>query len=93
MNVKTPATISPPKVTERRPTREEAEAAVRTLLLWAYKAYGAWGVKKMYGRESEGTLRSTFVIDARGHVAAAWPSVKVAGHVEKVLAFIENELA
>lgn len=58
-----------------------------------HQAYGAWGIKKMYGRESEGTLRSTFVIDARGHVAAAWPSVKVPGHVEKVLAFIENELA
>ena len=35
VNVKTPATIAPPKVTQRRPTREEAEAAVRTLLLWA----------------------------------------------------------
>lgn len=35
MNVKTPAPPSPAKVTPRRPTREEAEAAVRTLLLWA----------------------------------------------------------
>jgi GTP cyclohydrolase I len=35
VNVKTPTTISAPQVTRRRPTREEAEAAVRTLLLWA----------------------------------------------------------
>lgn len=57
-----------------------------------HAAYGAWGVKKMYGRESEGTIRSTFVIDASGHVAEVWPSVKVPGHVEKVLAFIETGL-
>ncbi len=58
-----------------------------------HAAYGAWGVKKMYGRESEGTIRSTFVIDATGRVAAVWPSVKVAGHVEQVLAFIEAQPA
>ena len=27
------------------------------------KAYGAWGLKKMYGKEYEGILRSTYVIE------------------------------
>jgi len=52
-------------------------------------AYGAWGTKKMYGKEVEGTIRSTFLVDARGRIAAAWPSVKVKGHVEQVLAAVE----
>ncbi len=35
MNVNTPAAMAAAAVTTRRPTREEAENAVRTLLLWA----------------------------------------------------------
>jgi peroxiredoxin Q/BCP len=32
------------------------------------RAYGAWGEKKMYGRTSEGIVRSTVVIDENGDV-------------------------
>lgn len=32
-------------------------------------AYGAWGVKKMYGREYEGIIRSHVLIDAEGRIA------------------------
>lgn len=46
--------------------------------------YGAWGIKKMYGRESEGVIRSTFIIDPKGKVAHSWAKVKAAGHAEKV---------
>ncbi len=42
-----------------------------------HKAYGAWGIKKMYGKESEGTIRSTFIIDPEGKIAHAWYNVKV----------------
>ena len=52
-------------------------------------AYGAWGVKKLYGKESEGTIRSTFLVDKAGKIAAAWPKVSVKGHVEEVLVAIE----
>lgn len=54
-----------------------------------HAAYGAWGIKKMYGKEVEGTIRSTFLVDKKGRVAAAWPSVKVKGHVDEVLAAID----
>ena len=47
--------------------------------------YGAWQLKKMYGREYYGVVRSTFLISPEGKVAFIWPKVKVAGHVEKVL--------
>ncbi|BDY12730.1 thioredoxin-dependent thiol peroxidase [Hydrogenimonas cancrithermarum] len=48
------------------------------------KAYGAWGLKKLYGKEYEGVIRSTFIIDPEGNVAAVWPKVRVKGHVEAV---------
>ena len=54
--------------------------------LVAHNAYGAWGEKVMYGKKSMGTIRSTFVIDKRGVIARTWPKVKVAGHVDEVLA-------
>lgn len=50
--------------------------------LTAHKAYGAYGVKKMYGREYEGVLRSTFVLDEKGTVDLALYNVKATGHVE-----------
>ncbi len=50
------------------------------------KAYGAYGEKLMYGKKVMGTVRSTFLIDAAGKLAAIWSPVKVAGHAEEVLA-------
>lgn len=53
-----------------------------------HRAYGAWGSKKLYGKDYEGTIRSTFLIDRDGRVAAEWRNVKVKGHVDEVLAAI-----
>lgn len=47
-------------------------------------AYGAWGKKVMYGKEVEGVIRSTVVIDPKGNVAAHWPKVSAAGHAAEV---------
>jgi thioredoxin-dependent peroxiredoxin len=46
--------------------------------------------KKMYGRDVRGIERSTFVLDAQGRVAREWRGVKVAGHVDEVLAFVQS---
>ena len=54
--------------------------------LAVHKAYGAWGEKTMYGKKVEGTIRSTFVIGPDGILAKVFPSVKVDGHAEQVLA-------
>ena len=48
------------------------------------EAYGAWALKKMYGKESYGVVRSTFLIDPLGKVAHAWRKVSVKGHAEAV---------
>jgi peroxiredoxin Q/BCP len=55
--------------------------------LTVHKAFGAWGEKTMYGKKVEGVLRSTFVVEG-GKITRVWPSVKVDGHAEAVLAFV-----
>jgi peroxiredoxin Q/BCP len=49
------------------------------------KAFDVIKLKKMYGRESLGIERSTFLIDADGVLRREWRGVKVAGHVDEVL--------
>ncbi|MEY5004593.1 MAG: hypothetical protein RLZZ594_623 [Actinomycetota bacterium] len=49
--------------------------------LEVHKAYGAYGVKKLYGREYTGVLRSTFAIDENGVITLALYNVKATGHV------------
>ncbi len=48
------------------------------------QAYGVWQLKKNYGREYMGVVRSTYLIDPDGNVAAVWEKVRVKGHVEAV---------
>jgi peroxiredoxin Q/BCP len=57
--------------------------------LVAHAAFGAWGKKMMYGKEVEGTIRSTFLIDSAGIIRRAWTKVKVDGHVDEVMAALE----
>lgn len=54
------------------------------------EAYGAWALKKMYGKESYGVVRSTFLIDPRGKVAHIWRKVSVKGHAEAVVKKLEE---
>ena len=62
-----------------------------------HKAYGAWGLKKQYGKEREGVIRSTFIISPEGDVAALWRNVRVRSktksgeskHADKVRAKLE----
>ena len=47
-------------------------------------AYGAYGPKKLYGKEVVGVIRSTFVVDAEGRIEKAAYNVKATGHVAKL---------
>lgn len=49
------------------------------------KALGAYGRKVMYGKEMEGIIRSTFLVDPEGVLRKAWPKVSVKGHVQQVV--------
>ena len=50
------------------------------------EAYGAWGPKKLYGREYKGITRSSYLVDEAGTVVKAYPKVKPADHPKEVLA-------
>lgn len=52
-------------------------------------AFGVWQLKKFMGKEYMGVVRSTFIIDPQGIVAAAWENVKVKGHVAEVKTKLE----
>ncbi|MCB9200124.1 MAG: thioredoxin-dependent thiol peroxidase [Flavobacteriales bacterium] len=49
------------------------------------KAYGAWGPKKFMGREFEGVLRTTYLIDEGGRIARVIDKVKTKEHARQVL--------
>ena len=49
-------------------------------------AYRAWGRKKFMGREFDGILRQSFLIDPKGKIAKVYPKVKPEPHAEEVLA-------
>ncbi len=53
--------------------------------------YGVWQLKRMYGREYWGVVRSTFLIDPEGKIVRIWPKVKVAGHAEDVLQALKEQ--
>ena len=50
------------------------------------KAYGAWGRKKFMGREYDGILRSSFLIDEAGVIERVYAKVKTKTHGADVLA-------
>ena len=51
-------------------------------------AYAAYGVKKLYGKEVEGVIRSTFVVDVdadgNGTISVAQYNVRAKGHVDRL---------
>jgi len=47
--------------------------------------YGVWQLKKRYGREYMGVVRTTFLIDPEGGIRHVWHNVKVKGHAAEVL--------
>ena len=49
------------------------------------KLFDVIKLKKLYGKESLGIERSTFVLDKNGEIAHEWRKVKVAGHAQEVL--------
>ncbi|AJC86855.1 thioredoxin-dependent thiol peroxidase [Campylobacter sp. RM16704] len=49
------------------------------------KLYGAWGLKKNYGKEYEGLIRSTFIVDENGNIVKIYKNVKAKDHAFKVL--------
>ena len=49
-----------------------------------------WQLKKFMGKEYMGVVRSTFIINPKGKIAAAWDKVRVKGHVDAVKEKLEE---
>jgi peroxiredoxin Q/BCP len=54
------------------------------------KKFGVWGKKQFMGKEYMGVHRSTFLVNEKGVVFKAFPSVKPKGHADEVLQFLTN---
>ncbi len=52
------------------------------------KALGAYGTKTNYGREYQGLIRSTFIVDRSGRIESALYNVKAKGHAERIKSLI-----
>jgi peroxiredoxin Q/BCP len=46
--------------------------------------YGVWQLKKNYGKEYMGIVRTTYLIDPDGKVAHVWGKVSAEGHAQRV---------
>ena len=80
--------ISPQSVESHRKFSAKHDFAHRLLAdteLEANKAYDVWQKKKLWGREYMGTVRVTYLVDAKGKIAAVLPARRVKGHAQKVL--------
>jgi len=75
--------VSPDSPKKHRNFIEKKELGI-TLLADESKevceAYGVWQLKKTFGKEYMGVVRSTFIIDPTGKIAAVWSKVKVKEH-------------
>jgi thioredoxin-dependent peroxiredoxin len=58
--------------------------------LTVHEKYDAYGEKKMYGKTVQGVIRSTFLIDEAGKIAKIWRNPRTKGHVDKVVAALEE---
>ena len=54
--------------------------------------YGAWGPKKFMGREYDGILRQTYIIDKDGKLRHVMDKVKTKTHHDDVLGWIRDNL-
>lgn len=54
------------------------------------KRYGAWGKKKLYGKEYDGVFRRTVLIDEKGIVRKVYTNVSPDDHAHEVLQYLQS---
>lgn len=54
------------------------------------ETFNVWVEKSMYGRKYMGIERSTFVLDENLNLIKEWRKVKVKGHVDEVLEYLNT---
>lgn len=58
----------------------------------AIEAFGLWKLKKLYGREFMGLIRTSFIIGADGRIARIIRATRILGHAQKMLDALETHL-
>jgi len=85
--------VSPDSPEKHRKFIEKKELGI-TLLADEEKElcnlFGIWQLKKFMGKEYMGVVRSTFIIDPDGKIAANWTKVRVKEHVDTVKAKLQE---
>lgn len=59
----------------------------------AIESFGLWQMKKLYGREFMGLIRTSFIVDEGGRVAKIMRATRIVGHAQKVLETLEQQIA
>ena len=59
----------------------------------AIEPFGLWKLKKLYGREFMGLIRTSFIIGADGRIARIIRATRILGHAQKMLEALEAHLA
>lgn len=54
------------------------------------ETFGVWKEKSMYGKKYMGIERSTFILDENGNIIQEWRKVKVNGHVDEIIKYLNN---
>ena len=52
-------------------------------------AYGVWIMKMLYGKQSMGIRRTSFLIDPKGSIAKVYENVKPEGHAAQILGDVQ----
>lgn len=81
----------PPRAQET--FRDKHDLTVPLLSDEAHKVletFGVWGDKSLYGKIFQGIIRTTVLIGPDGRVINIWRNVKVDGHADAVLSYVEN---
>jgi peroxiredoxin Q/BCP len=89
------AGISPDSVASHCRFRDKFGLTVPLLSdpeLVAVNAFGLWQLKKLWGVEYMGLVRTTFVIDTEGRIAAILKATRIRGHAQKVLQTLDQLL-
>lgn len=56
----------------------------------AIKAYDSWGTKKMFGKEYQGILRNTYLIDPQGQIVKEYAGVDPKEHATEIIHDLES---
>lgn len=59
----------------------------------AIEGYGLWKLKKLYGREFMGLIRTSFIIGEDGKVARIIRATRILGHAQKMLEALEAHVS